>query len=95
MIYILTRAAVADIARFTEVFGARGLEMRQKHGCLHSQLFKILDQDNQVTALFEWESRAAFEGFLADPMVRETMQSGGTLAPPTFIFLEKLGEFLH
>ena len=43
--------------------------------------------------LIDWESRAAFEAFRADPAVRETMKSGGALTPPVFTVLERLGSF--
>ena len=46
-----------------------------------------------MVVLLEWESREAFEGFSNDPRVRETMSSSGTVGPPEFTFLEKVGEF--
>ena len=53
----------------------------------------MAEEDGKVVVLFEWESREAFEGFSNDPQVRETMRSSGTLGPPEFTFLEKVGEF--
>lgn len=42
--------------------------------------------------LFEWESRKAFEGFLNDADVTETMNLSGTLGQPEFVFLDKIVE---
>ncbi len=43
--------------------------------------------------LFEWESEEAFEAFRNDPSVKETMRSSGTVGPPKFTVLKKVGEF--
>jgi quinol monooxygenase YgiN len=93
MIQILGRVSIEDLPKFISVFATRGAEMRKKHGCLMSQVFKMKNETNRVVLLFDWESKEAFEGFLNDPMVKETMKSGGTLAPPEFTFLEKVAEF--
>ncbi len=36
---------------------------------------------------FNWSSREAFEGLLADLVIREPMQSSGTIGHPKFTFL--------
>jgi heme-degrading monooxygenase HmoA len=96
MIAILARAAVEGLPKFIGMFGTRGADMRRKHGGLGSTVFRDLDQENRVTILLEWESREAFEGFLNDPAVKETMQSAqsaGTVGRPEFTFLEEVGAF--
>lgn len=91
MIHILAQVKIQDYAQFIAVFTTKGREMRQQHGCLHTQVFAPADPQ-QLTILFTWNSQGAFEGFLTDPMARETMKSSGTLAPPTFTFLNKICE---
>lgn len=93
MINILADIAVEDLQKFVGVFSTRGAKARGQHGNLHTQLYKFRDDENRLIALFEWESREAFEGFLNDAMVKETMKSGGMTRPPEFTFLEKIGEF--
>ena len=44
-----------------------------------------------MVVLFEWEGEEAFEAFRNDPSVKETMGSSGTVGPPEFTFLEKVG----
>jgi quinol monooxygenase YgiN len=92
MVHILAKVSIEELPTFMGVFSTRGAEMRRKHGSHRAQIFKAEEQSNQVFLLFEWESREAFEGFRNDPSVRETMQSSGTLGPPEFTFLEKIGE---
>ncbi len=95
VIYVLAKVGVEGFDRFFEVFSTRGVEKRQGHGCVGSQVFRVTDQEGQVVVLLTWPSREAFEAFRNDPTVRETMQSGGTLGPPEFTILEKAGEFPH
>ena len=51
------------------------------------------DEENRAIVLLEWESREAFEGFLADAAVRESMQAGGAVGRPEFTFLDIVAEF--
>jgi heme-degrading monooxygenase HmoA len=67
--------------------------MRGKHGNIGTQLFKVAEEDGKTVVLVEWESREASEAFTNDPQARETKNSGGTLGPLEFTFLEKVGEF--
>ena len=93
MVHILARVAIEDLPHFISVFSTRGAAMRRQHGSRSSQVFKVSAEENRLVILFEWESREAFEGFLNDPVVKETMKSSGTTAPPEFTFLEKVAEF--
>ena len=93
MIHILGNVAHEDLARFIGVFATRGAEMRRKHGSHNAQVFAVRDEENRAIVLLEWESREAFEGFLADPAVRESMQAGGSVGRPEFTFLDKVAEF--
>ena len=69
--------------------------MRGKHGSQKSQVFGVSDDPGRVTILFDWESREAFEGFLNDPAVKETMKSSGTIPSPKFTFLSRIAELPH
>lgn len=93
MVHILGEVAIEDLEQFVGVFSTRGARMRGKHGNHRTELFKVSEEEGKVVVLFEWESREAFEGFSNDPLVKETMSSSGTVGPPKFTFLEKVGEF--
>jgi quinol monooxygenase YgiN len=88
MQHILAQIRIGDYDQFMAVFTTRGKEARQRHGCTRAQVF-LTGEPNQVTVLFSWNSRAAFEGFLSDPAVKETMKASGTAGPPSFTFLEE------
>ncbi|WP_234736761.1 putative quinol monooxygenase [Tellurirhabdus bombi] len=91
MIHILAQIHIQDYTQFITVFTTKGKEIRQKHGCLQSQIFSTANPQ-QLTIFFGWTSQAAFESFLTDPLTKETMKASGTLGPPTFIFLDKICE---
>lgn len=87
MIHILASLTYEDLPRFIGIFSTHGAALRRQHGCQRSQVFTVDGGENRALVLFEWSSREAFEGFLADPVVRETMQSSGTVGRPEFTFL--------
>ncbi len=74
------------------MFSTAGAEARGRHGNCGAQLFRVAGED-RVVVLFEWESEEAFEAFRSDPAVKETMRSSGTVGPPEFTVLKKVGEF--
>jgi hypothetical protein len=53
----------------------------------------VPNEPGLAVVLIDWADRASFDGFLADPLVREAMRSGGAMEPPTFTFLERTGVY--
>lgn len=104
MIHVIGRFVVRDPAWYLEVFASS--DVRQRHGCVASRLYRLTTDEHAMGAILTWPSRAAFEAFQVDPAVRDCMRSGGMLAPPVFAFrpdpeltaaeaaeMEPLGEF--
>jgi heme-degrading monooxygenase HmoA len=92
VISILARVTIEELPQFLAVFATRGAEMRRSHGSRRAQIFRVSDEEKQVVVLFDWESRASFDGFLSDPAVRTTMASSGTVGRPEFTFLEPVAD---
>lgn len=93
MIHILVTVSMADLPTFLGTFSTRGALLRQQHGSKGSTVFQVQEQDGKALILFQWESKAAFEGFLSDPDVRESMKTSGTMGPPEITFLTELAQF--
>jgi heme-degrading monooxygenase HmoA len=93
MIHVLGLVSIEDLPKFAGFFATRSVRLRRAHGCLGSQMFHVRDDEQRAVLLFAWQSQEAFEGFLADPAVREAMKTGGTTAAPEFTFLTKIGEY--
>lgn len=92
MFHVLSRVRIEDFGKFISVFSTRGAQVRRKHGNRRTQLFRVQGQEQHVVAIFEWESKEAFEKFLADPQVKETMKLSGTAGSPEFTYLELVAE---
>lgn len=92
MVQILGRVSVRDVSQFLGVLSTRGASLGMSHGGRRAQVFRVSGAETSVVLLLDWESRAAFEGLLADPAVREMMESSGATAPPEFTIIEKLTE---
>jgi heme-degrading monooxygenase HmoA len=93
MITVMGRVKIEELPKFLGMFATRGAAMRRHHGARDAQVLKVCDREDEVVVLFEWSSREAFEGFLADPAVKATMASSGTVGRPEFTFLEPLARF--
>ena len=90
MIQIHAKLTIEDLPRFLGVFSTAGAEARGRHGSARSEIFAVEEDPNQVYLIFDWESREAFESFLADTTVRETMQSSGTIGRPEFTIVRRM-----
>jgi quinol monooxygenase YgiN len=93
MFTTLAHVRIGDAERFIEIFSSHGLEARKAHGSLGAISYRVPDQPGLAVVLIDWADQASFERFRSDPMVRETMRSGGALEPPTFTFLEQTGVY--
>jgi quinol monooxygenase YgiN len=92
MIQIMANVTIEELPRFLGVFGTAGADARRRHGCQRSQIFAVDGEPNRVTVIFDWASREAFDGFLADTTVRATMQSSGTVGRPEFTFIRRIAD---
>lgn len=93
MIQILAKVKIEDLPRFLGVFATRGARLRAQHGSHGSRVFSVEEDPATVYVLFDWESKAAFEAFRADPEVKASMAASGTMGPPEFTFLNATAGF--
>ncbi|RIK44593.1 MAG: hypothetical protein DCC58_08035 [Chloroflexi bacterium] len=93
MVHVLSIVEIEDVAKLVSVFSTRGAKLRASHGSHGAQLFVTDGDPKKMVAIFEWDSREAFEAFLSDPNTAPTMASGGVKGRPDFTVLEKVGEF--
>jgi quinol monooxygenase YgiN len=77
----------ADYEAWRPVFDEHA-SARKDHGCLSERVYRDADDPNQVAVIMEWSSQAAAEGFMADASLRDAMERGGVVGPPTVTFGE-------
>jgi heme-degrading monooxygenase HmoA len=92
-IHVLGEVSIRDLSTFISVFATAGAKARARHGCVGAEVFSVIEAEQKVIVLLAWESREAFEGFVGDAAVNETMKSGGMQGPPTFTLLTKVASF--
>lgn len=91
MVSVIAEAQIADYGQFITVFTTAGKQIRQRHGCRRSVLFR--DEDpHLVHIVFDWESEDQFRQYLKDPEVKAVMKSCGLTEPPKFTFVHRVCE---
>jgi len=93
MVNVMTEFEVEDIDKFKEGIEKYGVDLRERHGCLSVQWFRIVAPGNRVIAVVKWESREHYETFLKDPAVGQAMYARGTLNIDKITYMEQLGEW--
>ncbi len=86
----LAEVTHSDLATFLSVFATRGAALRKRHGSTGAEVLVGAEDPDSCVLVIDWESRARFEAFLADPEVPATMRSGGITAPPKFTPLARV-----
>jgi hypothetical protein len=74
--YLVMWSHVRDYDDWKPVFDS-GEPVRAGHGCTGHEIFRDVDDPNQLTIFLEFPSRERGEGFLADPRLKEKMAESG------------------
>jgi heme-degrading monooxygenase HmoA len=90
MLHVLIRLTVVDMPTFLKEYATITNVQYRAHGWRHSQVFQVVDSEKEVMLMLVWDDRAAFEGFLKDPTVWQTLSG---IQAPKVTFLKMLGEF--
>lgn len=90
--HVLAELPIGELEQFLHVFATAGLAKRAEHGCLHSQVFRPLEDTGRVVVLLEWPDRSSFERFRDDPSAPPIMRQGGAQGPPTFRILSLVAD---
>ena len=78
---ILVTAKIEDFDRFWNTFSTKGAEKRRQHGCKGAHLFRDLDENDRVWAIFDW-NQEGWQNFVSDPEVPAIFQEGGVQGRP-------------
>jgi len=78
---ILATTKVEDVDRFLEVYGTKGADKRQQHGCKGSTVFRDPSETDRVWALFDWDMDG-WQSFVSDPDVPAILKEAGHVGVP-------------
>jgi quinol monooxygenase YgiN len=63
---------------------------REQYGCISHQLYRGLDDPNDVTIVMRYTSRERAEALLRDPRLKEVMDRAGVDSEPRITLLEEI-----
>lgn len=86
MISIIVQHEVRDYDSWRAVFDDHET-VRRQHGATGHDLYRSLDNPNDVTIVNHFPSREQADAFAADPSLREAMERGGVISEPRVTFV--------
>ena len=78
---VIVQHRVSDFDAWKAVFNEHE-DVRRRHGATGHELYRGLDDPNEVTVVNHFPSREAGEAFAADPSLKEAMEQGGVVSEP-------------
>jgi len=89
MIYLLVHHEVGDYPAWKAVFDS-SLDWRTKHGERNCRIFRGVQNPNELTLMFEWESFEKAQGFIASDELKTRMAKAGVKGTPRIEFLTEM-----
>jgi hypothetical protein len=89
MIFLLVHHEVADYAAWKAAFDS-ALDWRSKHGERHCRLFRGVQNPNELTLMFEWESFEKAHAFVGSDELKTRMASAGVRSTPRVEYLTEM-----
>jgi hypothetical protein len=89
MIFLLFHHEVADYAAWKAAFDS-ALDWRTKHGERHCRIFRGVQNPNELTLMFEWESFEKAHAFVGSDELKTRMASAGVRSTPRVEYLTEM-----
>jgi heme-degrading monooxygenase HmoA len=89
MTYILVNHKVEDYSKWKSTFD-NFADVRKSSGEKSFQIMHPSDDANDLTLLFEWDTRQNAEKFLNSNELKNAMQQGGVAGEPKIQFLNQV-----
>ena len=78
---LIVQHRVRDYDTWKPAFDEHG-DIRRRHGATGHELYRGLDDPNEITIVNHFHSREQAEAFAADPSLKEAMERGGVISEP-------------
>jgi heme-degrading monooxygenase HmoA len=89
MIYLLVHHEVADYSAWKAAFDS-ALDWRTKHGERHCRIFRGVQNPNELTLMFEWESFEKAHAFVGSDELKTRMAKAGVKTTPRVEYLTEM-----
>ncbi len=78
---LIVQHKVRDYDTWKPVFDEHG-DIRRRHGATGHELYRSVDDPNEVTIVNHFPSKEQAEAFAVDPSLKEAMERGGVIGEP-------------
>jgi len=85
---IIVQHTVRDYDAWKAVFDEHQA-VRSGHGATGHELYRGLEDPNEITAVNHFPSKEQAEAFAADPSLKEAMERGGVISEPRITWAEE------
>jgi len=85
---IIVQHKVRDFDAWKPMFDEHG-DVRRSYGATGHEIYRGIDDPNDVTIVNHFASRAQAEAFAADPSLREVMARAGVISDPQMTWAEE------
>jgi hypothetical protein len=89
MIYLLVHHEVADYPAWKVVFDS-SLDWRTKQGERNCRIFRGVQNPNELTLMFEWESFEKAQAFIGSDELKTRMANAGVKSAPRVEYLTEM-----
>jgi heme-degrading monooxygenase HmoA len=85
---LIVQHKVRDFDTWKPLFEKHG-DVRRRHGATGHELYRGLDDSNEITIVNHFPSREQAEAFASDPSLREAMEQGGVISEPRITWAQE------
>jgi heme-degrading monooxygenase HmoA len=89
MINVSIRHTIADYAKWHAGFDAHEAARRAAGATGVNQVYRDVENPNQITVMLEWDNAENARKFASDPALKEVMQAAGVTSAPEVYFLNR------
>ena len=89
MIYLLVHHEIADYPAWKSAFDS-SFDWRTKHGERNCRIFRGVQNANELTLLFEWESFEKAHAFIGSDELKGRMAKAGVKSTPRVEYLTEM-----
>jgi heme-degrading monooxygenase HmoA len=89
MSYLSIRHTIADYAKWHAGFDANEAARRAAGATGVNQVYRDVENPNQITVMLEWNTAENARNFASDPALKEAMNDAGVTSTPEVRFLNR------
>lgn len=90
MIYLIIRHKVKNYETWRPLYDGDAVN-RKKYGQISEKVLQNLDNPNDITLIFEWQSKEKVQEFFQAQNLKAKMLAAGVISQPEILYLGEAG----